>query len=370
MKALFSKIRPQSGSTRAKRTDAPPPKLILHAGSQKTGTTSIQYVMSENRPYLDNVRVWYPPIYKYFPVKKNLQRARAHFAFANAVSSYTDDDRARIDAFLGAMKKNADRYDRVVLSAETLYRLFASDDGAVGESALDRRLRFLDRLAKLTADFQPEVLLYLRRADRFAASLYAEATVRRSTSQTFEEFLRAKGGRFNYRERIDQFQRFFPTRVYGFEETAKAGLIDAFCSHAGIPGPLPDTPERPRPSVPNAAVLWLTRAKGERSGMTPVERTHRWHFALLPENAEMFEKDRKTVFWTDRAARDAFIEANHAGVTEVSFPPVPDTIEPPASWSDSQHADAEKRFFAWQKANKAMLLKRRAKRIPPFVLDA
>lgn len=370
MKTLLRKLRTRPAG-RQPRPDpnAPLPKLILHAGSQKTGTTSIQYVMSENRPYLESVRVWYPPIYEYFPVKPKLSRARAHFAFVNAVSSYDEGDKKRLTRILDAMRARAGHADRVILSAETLFRLTATDDGPAGESQTDRRLRFLERLATLTRDFEPEILLYLRRVDRFAASLYAESMVQREGALSFHEFLRAKGGRFDYRERIDQFRQFFPVQVRNFEETAKSGLIGTFCDHAGIPGPMPDTPERPRPSVPNAAVLWLARAKRERPDMPQLERNHRWHYALLPETAEMFEKHRKTVFWSDRAERDAFIEKNQGAVTEVSFPPAGDTMEPTVTWSDAQHGAAEERFFAWQSANKAMLMQRKLKRIPPFALD-
>lgn len=346
-------------------------KLILHAGSQKTGTTAIQFALSENRDHLASVGVFYPRIDAFFPVDPRLSRARAHFAFANAVADFTPRDRKRLSRFVEAIHAQAAVHDRTILSAESLYRLIArSDPGAGRQPMLDRRMRFLERLATVTAGFDTEILLYLRRIDRYAASIYAESIVKTDKTWSFREFLEAKDQHFGYRGKIDRFKAHFPVRVRNFESAAEAGLLQSFCADAGIPGALPETVERRRPSVPHTAVLWLQQAKLDSPGMGVIERDRRWHFALRAENADVFEAETPTSFWKDRATRDAFIERHQAGVTEIAFPEPDPTLAPEATWTAARHADAEQRFRAWQAANRAMLRRRERDRVPPFVLDA
>lgn len=346
-------------------------KLVLHAGSQKTGTTAIQFALSENRDHLASVGVWYPRIAAYFPVDAKLSRARAHFAFANAVADFTSGDQKRLARFVAAIHAQAGDHDRTILSAETMYRLTARPaPGGPREPVLDRRKRFLERLALVTAGFDTEILLYLRRVDRFAASIYAESIVKTDKTWSFERFLKSKGQRFGYRAQIDLFKAHFPVRVRNFESAVDAGLLSAVCEDAGIPGALPETAERRRPSVPNTAVFWLRRTKEDNPGMAVVERERRWHFALRAENAELFDAATPTSFWQSAARRDAFIARYQAGVTEIAFPEPESTVAPEATWSAAQHADAERRFQAWQTANRAMLRRRERNRVPPHVLDA
>ncbi len=369
----FPKLSLRSGRepdfTNRERTTAAP-KLILHAGTPKTGTTSIQFALSENRDHLRSLGVFYPRIDAFFPVDPKLLSARAHFAFATAVANFTPRDRKRLARFVDALHKQSADVDRVILSAESMYRRTARPSRGSGrETKAQRRVRYLERLATVTSGFDTEVLLYLRRVDRFAASLYAESIAKTDNAWSFQEFLQARAQRFSYRRQIDLFKTQFPVQVRNFDTAAQSGLIAAFCADAGIPEGLPAVAERRRPSIPNAAVLWLCRAKRERQNMGDRERNHRWHFALLPQNAELFEQPHRTGFWTDLAERDAFVEKHQADVSEVSFAPLETEIEPLVQWSDRQHREAERQFHAWQKANAAMLRTRSRKKIPPFVLD-
>lgn len=359
--------------------DAPRPKLILHAGTPKTGTTAIQYALSENRARLYAERIWYPPISDSFPVSPRVNSARAHFAFAEAVARDTPDDRDHVARFIAEMHARAGDVDRVVLSAETLYRLTAAlpapsaggrrPSGGRRKTWLKKRRRFLARLASVTDGFAPEVLLYLRRVDRFAESLYAETMVQTSETLSFEKFIRKMTPRFDYRLQIDTIAARFPVRVRSFEAAARAGLIASFCDDAGIPVALPEADARTRPSVSNTAALWIRAAKQANPEMRNLERLHRWHFALLPETAELFQTGGRTSFWADAATRDAFIERNQGRVDEIAFPQAEPVPAPRADWPAARHAEAEDRFAAWRAANRLSILKRRLKRTPPFVLD-
>ena len=353
---------------RSRQTDpAPRPKLILHAGSQKTGTTAIQYVLSEHRDRLRAQGIWYQAIADYFPMDRKLSRARAHFAFANAVADDTPKDRKRLARLLADAETSG--ASRVILSAESLYRLSAKSEAGAKEKRNAKRMRFLARLAEVTAGFDTEVLLYLRRVDSFAASLYAETIVRTDRTWSFDEFLTSKDQRLGYRDKIDEFGAHFPVTVRSFETAAASGLLRSFCADAGIPDQLPEAETHRRASMSNAGLLWLRRAKVAQGNMAAPERDRRWHFSLRPENADLFAPGTPTSLWPDRATRDAFIARHQAGVTEIAFPAPPAEIAPPALWDDSQHQEAERRFAAWQSANAALIRRRERKRVPPYVLE-
>lgn len=351
------------------------PRLILHAGSQKTGTTAIQYAMSENREHLRAQGIWYPAIADFFPMDPRLSSARAHFAFASAVADDNRIDNKRLARLLDAAAAQPAGIDRVLLSAETLFRLTAKrtpgdGSGKSKHSWHDRRMRYLERLAEVTAGFDTEILLYLRRVDRYAVSFYAESIVKTDKSWSFETFLRSRDHRFDYRQTIDEFAAYFPVKLRNFEEASAAGLVQSFCDDIGLRVPLPDTPERRRPSVSNTALLWLCRAKRKsEKKMSPTERNRRWHFALRPENADLFASDTRTSLWPDRATRDAFIARNQAGVTEIAFPEPVDDPAPKPRWTKRQHRKAERRFDAWRRANAATIRQRERDRIPPHVLE-
>jgi hypothetical protein len=347
--------------------------VILHAGSQKTGTTTIQSVLHDNRAALAARGIWYPPVHEFFPVDPALQSARAHHAVAGAVARWSDADRRRLDGFTRALRAAGDHHEHVVLSAETLYRLTAPEPDDPEDGGYAARRRYVARLAEVFDGLGAEVLLWLRRADAFAESLYASAIFawENETSPGLEQFIAALPYCFDYRFQTELFAEFFPLRSGSFEARAASGLVAGFFADAGI-GPPPSGPEpRLRPSVPLRAVPWMQRVKaaGGPGGGSPKRARQalrrRWLYALQPAAAEVFGAGEPASFWPDVAVRDAFIARAQAGVHEPDFPP-PGKLPPPCVWDDASHARAEAEFAAWEQENAAWIGGREAARVPPF----
>ena len=318
-------------------------KILLHAGTHKTGTTT-------------------------------LQAANAHFALAAAIAEFGAEDRARLAAFTGHLRAVSPDFTHVVLSAESLYRYTLDieskpglEDPAVSDSE-QRRLReaYVARLAEVLAGFDVEVVLYFRRVDRFAESLYSEAIVSTRAAPRFAGFLAVRPALFDYRFQIDLFSRHFPVRACGFEQKARGGLVESFFRDNGL-GPACPAPPALRASIPPQAALWMRRAKRGRR-MSIRERRRRWLFALQPQIArKLFGAGTPSSFWPDLAARDVFIARYQHAVPEIDFPvPDPD-IAPTCIWTGAMHQRAERRFLNWQERRADWIAAREEARKQPFM---
>jgi hypothetical protein len=342
-------------------------RLILHAGTHKTGTTTIQGVLAANRAALAERGVYYPAEPAFFGTPDDAQSANAHFATALAIARYGDEDRRNLERFLGHLREVGGAYETIVLSAEPLYRLMVADaDVSSDEQEREARREFVERMARLFAEhaLQPEILLYFRRPDRFAESLYAEMVAKAGAKGTFETFLGIRPFRFDYRFQIDLFGRHFRTRPYAFEEKAREGLVESFFCDNGL-GPAP-AGESLRRSIPNCAVLWLRRAKRDAK-LARREQRVRWLFALQPASADLFQADRPSTFWPSAARRDAFLRPRLAQTPEFAFPE-PEPPPPLCVWSDDMHRAAEAAFAAWRRANRTWIAGREAAKLQPFAL--
>ncbi|MEO1198432.1 MAG: hypothetical protein AAFX39_04235, partial [Pseudomonadota bacterium] len=330
-------------------------RLIFHAGTHKTGTTAIQGVLAENRDLLAERGIYYPHIWMHFGRAPESRSSNAHFTVANAIANDTPDTQAALDRFLSDLREKSSAFDCILLSAETAYRLTTKPSLAGRISDRQRRRAYVERLARTFKDFDSEIVLYFRRPDSFATSLYSENVVRGSNIE-FERFLAKKQFRFDYRFQIDLFKEFFPTRSYVYETAASDGLINRFFSDNELGTPPEPEPAPLRVSVSNGATRWIQRANAETKDASRIQRA-RWFFALQPENRALFGHG-PTTFWNSVEQRDAFVEQYTSDVFELTFPACDPQLPPLSTWSDAEHDAANEAFKNWMKDNRSLLRKR------------
>lgn len=139
-----------SGQAREGRSK---PRIVIHIGATKTGSTFIQHTLEKNRPALLRQGVWFPEVGQYWqPTRPHKQAGHSEFTRA----AVRDDPTLR-DHIRRGLELMDGRIHTIVLSSEAYF---------LHESA--------HQLADYFAGHPVEMVVYLRRQDEWANSQYCE----------------------------------------------------------------------------------------------------------------------------------------------------------------------------------------------------
>ena len=350
-------------------TDRSKPKLLLHVGSHKTGTTSIQSALAANRAWLEAHGIYYPNPRPFF-----YHATEAHHDLAHALASGDARRMGRAKRFRRHLIEASRRHDRILLSAEPFYRHVLAPL-ATGEQRprvprpIEARRLYIARTAEFLDAFDTEVIVFLRRPDSFAVSLYKSAVVSTPFSGGFDKFIERRNFRVDYKTQIDLFGAYFPKVTYkSYESGLGAGIVETFFDTIGAGSPPSLGSEHLRRSLTNKATLWIDRSRQELN-LSRRQVHRRWRFAMLPEAGPLFGPDDGSSLWNSADERDAFIE-RLAGTMPTGFFPEPRPDLPPrAVWTDAEHRAASAAFREWERANATGLRLRELLGVPPYKLD-
>lgn len=176
-------------------------RIIIHIGTEKTGTTSIQKCLSENRQVLLEHNIVYPHIGK---------RGDAHFDLVNAIHPL--DNNGRHMEFLPPVTHEANFFwdklaevieknkgKTIVLSAEH----FSS---RLRHKGLGFMKAFFEKIK-----IQPEILVYLRPQDEYIESSYS-TQIKSGDSKEFKVIFssyRQQPFRYDYMKLLDLWSEYF-----------------------------------------------------------------------------------------------------------------------------------------------------------------
>jgi hypothetical protein len=198
-------------------------RLILHIGTQKTGSSSLQKTMRDARERLLQAGILYPLL------ERGKHRFK-HAGMTRAAKSERPDEAAAEHAAL-VQEFQASGAHTMVLSDEALWRA---------------QTPFRQFFERFRPDFRVEVVAYLRRPDLYIESLYNQTfrTGDPSEHRTIGAFWRdpAVLGRILYHQRLAEWQSVADeVRVFDFSREVKAhGLIASFFEGLGLQvSPLP-----------------------------------------------------------------------------------------------------------------------------------
>ena len=245
-------------------------RCIVHAGSHKTGTTSLQGVLAARRAELAVAGIHYPALGG---------KTRNHNALAHRLATCGDDELAElrrqlatVPARLGARSDGA----ALLLSAEEFSTRIGHLDPWVGfddGTYWERRRAYLARLrAVLPEGARTEVFLCLRDHESYAHSLYATKMLSGKIRVSFGDFVRRCAPIFDYRRQVEVLAEVLgPVRLESFD-ALRGDLVNLSFASLGLPVRAADAP-RLRPTPPLDLVHWLALAT--RSGVDEVERKRR-----------------------------------------------------------------------------------------------
>lgn len=219
--------------------------LYVHIGLHKTGSTFLQFCLDANRPQLARLGYAYPEVGPGDPARYQ------HLALVRAIEAGDVDMPARIvrDAFAAA--------PNVVLSAERF-----SPISARHEETLARWLEMCRQDGRGV-----KAIVYLRRQDLYAQSLYRHAVRAPETrlTLTFREFLEKRPPRLDYWKLLRPWHRLvgpgnLVVRPYERGQWQGGDLLADFLDVVGIgPGARLDVPQSSANRSYNAQMVELLR---------------------------------------------------------------------------------------------------------------
>ena len=212
-------------------------RLILHAGTHKTGTTSIQKVLADNRAFLRSHGLFYPDGRVPFGATRV-----PHHKFAHSLTGADPEGWMKATAFISNVRSQLKAGEVILISAEPIYRhqygKEPRDHPGAPDAFWDRRRLYLEALRRTLHGLDVEILLFFRRRDAFAESLYRERLRKQRQQAPFDEFLAAFEPLFDYERQVGLFRSVFgQVRTESYDEAAAEGLVPTFFRVIGFPTP-------------------------------------------------------------------------------------------------------------------------------------
>jgi hypothetical protein len=222
-------------------------KLIIHAGSQKTGTTSIQSFLHESRTALQGIGFTYAETCFGDP------NITSHY---NSIRGFFSKSPEEMDHTAKFVEKVNSSSGTVIISAESLFSFPAKHIFEDNTGYWIRKKMMLEeiRSAFQTRDF--EIIFFLRDKQRFLVSLFRQylRVVQRPSptlAAALDAFLNSEGHLENYETQIRIWREVFGNvTIVDYDDAARMGgsSIEAFCNAAGIKGiPITDRRENASP---------------------------------------------------------------------------------------------------------------------------
>lgn len=210
-------------------------RVIIHAGTHKTGTTSIQKILFDNRDWLAERGIIYPWGGVYDGIKT------PHHRFSHDLTGVNPAHLDRARAFIDQTFSQAEKAHTIIISAEPVYRHIDNFDGWTGYSQFPdfwaRRNTYLARLASAFHGENPEIFLYFRNRAEFVRSFTAQAIKKKYWQGDTSDFERDFAPMLDYERQIHCFKAHFSKVTVRDYDTTAHNIIPAFFQDTGLPLP-------------------------------------------------------------------------------------------------------------------------------------
>lgn len=241
-------------------------RAILHIGTEKTGTTSIQKFLFENRSKLSSMGLLFPASAGFISNQRLVVYGKQAPEPDLADESLDVSDSVQLDQW-------KEQFVLEHCSEILAFQARHTDASSVIYSAehLQSRLTRIDEIKRIARLLRPlfdevRVLVYLRRQDRYALSAHS-TSVRGGNPNTFAfEKLNAVGPYYDYRMLLEQWSEVFgadaiDVRVFEKAQLHGGDVVTDFCKVTGIDDSCPSMvkPESENEALSHTALMLLRR---------------------------------------------------------------------------------------------------------------
>jgi hypothetical protein len=322
-------------------------RVILHGGTHKTGTKTLQHCLFANRKALADAGVAYPPLNA--PAEFNyLAQAFTGVGVLHRGYPITPDQAV---ATVEHAARSIGNSGTVIVSAEDLSACCLGMRLWQGLDRPDFRDLQRDYLAKIAGAFKRfdiiPVLMF-RRGDEFAESLYGTLVRSNNFTGSFESFLAYANPLFEY-----EAQRTMFATVFGGVEILSfhgPNLVDRFLSAAGIDFRPEQAPIK-NISTDARFICWLNARYTARKP-TRSEVNRRRRFLRSDAVRGLFPDFGEANFWRSETERAAFHERCAQGLPKLEFPPPRAARGPDARVDNNTIRRISECYNAWKQVER------------------
>ncbi len=180
-------------------------KLVLHIGTHKTATTSIQHFFSKNREALRFQGIFYP--------SQDIIDAPKHYAHLRIAHGIANEDpivspeAAR--QFFKIARDMAKPHETIFVSAEPFYRHKLTPPAGSRETTTSAFRAYAEAVKEAVGSDGARIMILLRRQDLFTESLYGEHVLSTGYEDTISNFVEERSALLDYRARLQTWASVF-----------------------------------------------------------------------------------------------------------------------------------------------------------------
>jgi hypothetical protein len=281
------------------------PRLILHIGTHKTATSTLQALMAKERQNLLAQGFCYPSTTHAVYADQG-----KHIALSRAL---VEDDAAFLREYGQLVQE---------FRASGCHTMVLSEEGLSSPAKLNNN--HLQRMKAVVADFDIEVVCFLRRQDYFAESLWNQRCKNGRTKKHIDSFVTQPLviRHMTYKTMLDEWAVFGTVKAFGFEAACETGIVETFSQATGMTLPAAEKSRNISPGMERAALMAALNAAQIPHDYRQVERV------LGADRSRLALGTRhRTALLARFAAHNAELEAAY-GVTFPSSLPEGEDSEP------------------------------------------
>lgn len=237
--------------------------ILLHIGSHKTGTTSIQRFLGRNREALRHQGIWYPTEAELLAGGRDLI---PHLNFARSLDCTGKPkpfDNAQLSEIATNLARRSRDYKTTIISAEAFWRIGFGGDTRDGQSEQiwQSKHRNISRIRDLLGDADVKVIAVLRERVSYIQSSYSEFVLATFFHKGIQQFIRQFSHIPDYLRHLEAWEAFFPLQVLSYEDLCSRGTLPhvftrALAGDLALPAPEHNADPRFNEGHPVPCVLY------------------------------------------------------------------------------------------------------------------